>query len=226
MFNLETSINEWKAQLNKNNTLTNDDICELESHILDEIDSLLLKNLNEEEAFLIASHRLGSTETISSEFTKVNHRSIWLNKFKWFLSGFILISFMENLITGISTSITAILYSSNILSTNYVTPISLLTNVFFLVLLITIIFSNRFSSFVSKIYNGKKSTLYIILGILTFMNCIGFILIRPIYSRFISPQIFGEISIGSAYFMFVWVISLSCILFFIQRKNTLSPTTK
>ncbi|KZL90305.1 permease prefix domain 1-containing protein [Clostridium magnum] len=75
MFRLKDSIEIWKQKLSNSNSFTNSDIEELESHLLDEIEILKEKELTEEEAFYVASSRLGSVELLSSEFTKINTKS-------------------------------------------------------------------------------------------------------------------------------------------------------
>ena len=61
-FNLENNIQKWKAILTKKNNLTKSNIIELENHLIDLIDDLESKGLNEEESFIIAKKRIGKTE--------------------------------------------------------------------------------------------------------------------------------------------------------------------
>ena len=55
-----------------NGALTPDDVTELTQHLNDEIAELQSKGLNDEEAWLIARHRIGSPVMINEEFEKVN----------------------------------------------------------------------------------------------------------------------------------------------------------
>lgn len=45
MFQLDKSLEDWKGKLINSNTMTESDVDELESHLLDEIDELKGKNL-------------------------------------------------------------------------------------------------------------------------------------------------------------------------------------
>ena len=45
------------------------------------------RGLATEEAFLIASRRIGSSSQLGTEFGKVNVRSLWLNRILWMLIG-------------------------------------------------------------------------------------------------------------------------------------------
>ena len=71
-FNLADAVENWKKSLSDNYSMTSDNIEELESHLLDEIDDLKSKGLNEEEAFSIAIKQIGTKDFLVSEFGKVN----------------------------------------------------------------------------------------------------------------------------------------------------------
>jgi hypothetical protein len=78
-FNLENNIQKWKAILTKKNNLTKSNIIELENHLIDLIDDLESKGLNEEESFIIAKKRIGKTEDICLEFDKINSNFSFIN---------------------------------------------------------------------------------------------------------------------------------------------------
>lgn len=70
MFNLEEAISSWRLQLQGASRLLDSHAEELESHLRDGIDELTSPSLSIEEAFLLASSRLGSVESLASEFRK------------------------------------------------------------------------------------------------------------------------------------------------------------
>jgi hypothetical protein len=84
MFDLNEQINKWRSNLAQSQTLGNSDIDELESHLREEIENLTDLKLSDEEAFLIATHRLGSTDSLAEEYEKINrgvkfrHRLFWI----------------------------------------------------------------------------------------------------------------------------------------------------
>ena len=95
-FNLENNIQKWKAILTKKNNLTKSNIIELENHLLDLIDDLESKGLNEEESFIIAKKRIGKTEDICLEFDKINSNFSFINNSIPYIKGaLIYISFIN-----------------------------------------------------------------------------------------------------------------------------------
>lgn len=86
-FNLESSLKNWRIALEHSPVLRGADIQELEDHLRDAIELLLAKGHAEEEAFEIATRRLGSHRELACEFGKMNSREIWLDRALWFLVG-------------------------------------------------------------------------------------------------------------------------------------------
>jgi hypothetical protein len=69
----------------------------------EEIDSLTASKLSEQEAFLVATHRLGDTESLAAEFAKVNTSILWRKRLFWIVAG-LLSYFVAKYITGIASS--------------------------------------------------------------------------------------------------------------------------
>jgi len=87
MFNLKEAILKWRSELMQRESYSGSDVEELESHLRDEIGNLTLVSLSEEEAFLVATARLGDGDVLASEFAKVNVKAIWLRRFFWMAAG-------------------------------------------------------------------------------------------------------------------------------------------
>ncbi|SHI77429.1 permease prefix domain 1-containing protein [Desulfosporosinus lacus] len=77
MFDLETEVHSWSDHLRAHGNLSDADIHELENHLRDEIEDLIVAGLTPDEAFLISVKRLGNVDAISHEFAKVNTESLW-----------------------------------------------------------------------------------------------------------------------------------------------------
>ncbi len=77
MFDLELNINSWCDHLRSSGKLSEDDVLELENHLREQIDDLVEKGLDKEEAFLISVKRLGNINLISEEYSKVNTENLW-----------------------------------------------------------------------------------------------------------------------------------------------------
>jgi putative ABC transport system permease protein len=76
MFDMEKAIIQWKKTLRKNEALEDGTIVELESHLRDEIDSLIRSGIGEEEAFEKAAAEIGITDDIGQEFYKTYTRRL------------------------------------------------------------------------------------------------------------------------------------------------------
>ena len=81
-FDLTTALARWPADLAARGNLEPGKIAELESHLRDSIADLQQRGLDDAEAFLIATRRLGSPAQIEEEFEKgestlLPRRALW-----------------------------------------------------------------------------------------------------------------------------------------------------
>jgi drug/metabolite transporter (DMT)-like permease len=90
MSDVERQIERWRGCLTGSESLAGSDIDELESHLREETEHLRSLGLSDEEAFLIARHRLGDTPTLDCEFSKVNVRRRILQRVSWGIMGVLL----------------------------------------------------------------------------------------------------------------------------------------
>ncbi|GAB4020262.1 hypothetical protein GCM10028773_25550 [Spirosoma koreense] len=65
----------WLSQLEQRGTFTKDDLQELQSHLLDGMDALQATGLSQQEAFLVATHRVGTVDVLAEEFDKLDRPS-------------------------------------------------------------------------------------------------------------------------------------------------------
>ena len=87
MFDLNKAINSWRMNLSAKQTCAKSDIDEMETHLREEIDSLTASKLSEQEAFLVATHRLGDNDSLAAEFAKVNTSILWRKRLFWMVAG-------------------------------------------------------------------------------------------------------------------------------------------
>jgi hypothetical protein len=85
MFNLESSITEWRRQMLAAGLKTDKRLDELESHLREEISALKSAGAAEAVAFEQAVARLGSPHLVSTEFNKIGVGHIWPVKIGWAL---------------------------------------------------------------------------------------------------------------------------------------------
>jgi hypothetical protein len=230
MFQLKDSIENWKQKLSNSNSFTSSDIEELESHLLEEVDLLKEKELTEEEAFYVASSRLGSVELLSSEFTKINTNSIYLKRIAWFLGGYILISFIQQLIAAFSLLSTSYLYTLNTLYPDQYPYLSLIISVIistiFLYFLLTPKYQllSKIQSSFNYLFVFKKLLLMLLFFLLIVMNSLGFALLRSIVMNkiWISVEVYTKISVSETIFVTIWSIILCVTFMVISYKKSRS----
>jgi len=87
MFDLNNSVLNWKNSLKSRDSFTTENIDELESHLNEQISDLNLAGLNDEEAFWVAQKRIGTIQSLDSEFTKINNLNVLNKKIYWMLTG-------------------------------------------------------------------------------------------------------------------------------------------
>jgi hypothetical protein len=102
MFDLDESIGRWRRRLSRDETVRPSDLDELESHLRDQVDGLREAGLSYEEAFLVATRRLGDPEHLSEEFAKVHGDSVWGYRFFWMTVGLLAFFLIGSLSTGVS----------------------------------------------------------------------------------------------------------------------------
>ena len=98
MFQLDQAIGEWRRDCCQGGAISESSAVELEDHLRDSIERLCGSGLSEEEAFLVACHRLGKPSQLQSEFSKVHQGRIWLSRVILMLGGYLAISLLLKLI--------------------------------------------------------------------------------------------------------------------------------
>jgi hypothetical protein len=96
------SVDHWFEQLKSVPSLTTSNSEELKSHLLDTMDDLKRGGLDEEEAFWIASRRLGDIVSLADEFGEVNMPVIQMRKIILVLTG-IIVFFIFNSLMHLTT---------------------------------------------------------------------------------------------------------------------------
>jgi hypothetical protein len=86
-FNLNLSVQDWRNQLRQSAAYRATDVEELESHLRDSVEKLVAGGLSDQEAFLVASQRIGPGRALEREFAKVNQANVWLDRLLWMLVG-------------------------------------------------------------------------------------------------------------------------------------------
>jgi hypothetical protein len=96
MFDLETAIADWKQSLFARESLSTEDIAELESHLRDHVSSSDSMGLSGDEAFLIAQRRVGQPSDLDAEFAKETSINRWVHRSKWMCIGILALIFVRS----------------------------------------------------------------------------------------------------------------------------------
>ena len=101
MFDLDQHIKEWRHQLLQRESVALTEVDELEGHLRDTVEELSL-TVQPDEAFLLATRRVGSPDAIALEFSKINGARTWTRRTQWMLAGYLVISLGLGLIGTVS----------------------------------------------------------------------------------------------------------------------------
>src|SRR5688572_6049888 len=91
-FSLNGSIIQWRENLRSNAAIRSEDADELESHLHDTMAALSGKGLSDEEAFLVATHRIGQPTALAEEFDYARPATAWRERTAWIILGALLFS--------------------------------------------------------------------------------------------------------------------------------------
>jgi hypothetical protein len=218
-FNCNEQIDKWIKSLLLEGSFTESDGEELKSHLYDSMDELKKKGLDEEEAFLIAKKRLGSSEDWRYDFEMINRGIIQMRRSVIILSG-ILAYFLIYYIV-LFTSKLLFLFSTYFVNNEFLISViwvkRFIFSVYFLfILLFASIFflEDRVLSFFERL-KFRPVTVLIILFI-----AVGFALADTILVPFLNNLIKSNLSMSDYlydiffYFRFVFPF-LFCVSFVI-----------
>ena len=215
-FQLEIAIEDYLQNLQVKGNYTPDDIMELKTHLLDEVDDLKKLQLDEEEAFMIARKRLGKEDILCNEYKKVNG-NVFYNRdlFVMVLSicTFLLFSYLYT-ISQNGLQYFAIYEAKNVFAlgiTNYIFQILIVTGFIYLVFN-SKIYLNRISSLFSKSPANFSTLLIILMVTLYFIDLSSQkILIRHLSSDIIRER-YSQFTIDHDIFIAVKIILGSIVL--------------
>src|SRR5262249_17528298 len=91
-FDVTAAIQRWRDNLSRSPNFRTADINELESHLRESMDELRARGLSADEAFTIASRRIGPAPALAAEFGIINPGSIWMDRMLWMLIGWACLS--------------------------------------------------------------------------------------------------------------------------------------
>ena len=90
-FDLDQALRQWRASLQNLGGLHAEELEELEGHLRESISVLHARGLPAQEAFMIATRRLGSKRQLSDEFAKANPQRAWTERAMWMVAGVLVV---------------------------------------------------------------------------------------------------------------------------------------
>jgi hypothetical protein len=107
-FELNQAIQRWRENLANSPAFRRENLNELESHLRDSLAALKARGLPAEDAFLVATRRIGKSQQLEPEFSKLNRGTVWLGRAMWMLIGLQVWPFFESLMSGIAGNLFAL----------------------------------------------------------------------------------------------------------------------
>jgi hypothetical protein len=101
-FDLNPAIQNWRQQLAESPAFSGENLDELEVHLRDSVARLQGCGLSVEEAWIIATKRIGKSATLETEFSRVNQTTVWGWRALWMLLGIQVWSLVSGLLNDIA----------------------------------------------------------------------------------------------------------------------------
>ena len=183
MFDLTQAIKKWRSGMLAESAFRRSDVDELQAHVLDTIDDLESKGLSKEEAFMVALHRTGDGAVLREEYVKAQPRNPLVNQLGWAVSGFLLITAIQELLRFATLILPEMLYNTGAFQAEYfgilhallslLIPIFLVGGVVYLAMAIKGTRRDRWLGISNRIIGGLR-THSLTLGVLAvFIVCAG-----------------------------------------------------
>ena len=171
-FNIQEKLEDWLKKIKSEPSFTEADSEELKSHLLDSIDQLKDTGLNDEEAFLIASRRIGTTVDWEDGYSQANNQVIQMRRSLLIFAGVLVYFCMYYFIESTSKLLLIILLFADMydyLAVNWVSRYLMGVHFVFIVLFTCIYFMEKKTiSFIENVKLKPKHTLLLLLATIVF----------------------------------------------------------
>ncbi len=101
MFELETTIEDWKLSFGKNDAVSPEETLELEEHLRELMIDLGKSGLSQREAFMVGADRLGHPSELEQEYAKINIGAQWRKRVFWMLTGYIAMTVVGTIVSAV-----------------------------------------------------------------------------------------------------------------------------
>ena len=167
-FKIQNHIESWFHKLKAEPSITEADAEELKSHLLDLIETLQNKGLDEQEAFLVASKRIGKFNDWGEEYRQENNPVLQIRRSVIILAGVLFYFFLHHFIEIVAKTFYITLLINDIdgyIALKWVSNYLLAICFFFVIILTTIFYSEK--KIVTLIEQVKFNPTHTVLFLLT-----------------------------------------------------------
>lgn len=165
-FNIQEQIDHWVGKIKSEPSFTESDSQELKSHLLDSIDQLKDTGLNDEEAFWVASRRIGTTVDWEEDYSQANNQVIQIRRSVLILAGVLVYFCLYYFIESTSKLLFIILLSEDIngyLAVNWVSRYLIGAHIVIIMIVASIYFMEKKTiSFIENVKMKPKYTLLLL----------------------------------------------------------------
>lgn len=165
-FNIQEQIDHWVSKIKSEPSFTESDSEELKSHLLDSIDQLKDTGLNDEEAFWVASRRIGTSVDWEEDYSQINNQVIQMRRSVLILAGVLVYFCLYYFIESTSRLLFIILLSKDIngyLALSWVFRYLIGADFVFIILVTGIYFMEKKTvSFIENVKMKPKYTLLLL----------------------------------------------------------------
>ncbi len=212
---LDTLLRTWEESFKQSHAYTKSDIHELKSHLLDIYDEMLENGLDEEEAFFIASKRLGRPINWEDEFKQTNQPFIQTRKALLLIAGIIFyyLSFYFTAFIAKSTIVIGSLINIDIITLVLVNKIVLgipllLVTFFFISLVVN---DDYLYQHIEKMHINARQAIYAV--VFTLLFALGDRCMVPLLKNAV-PALYWKNKLWDMYMYFEYIYLLIIIIGF------------
>jgi len=94
-FDLNRELSQWRLALGGREGITTDQALELETHLRELIGTWQAKGLTEEEAFWVATRRVGNLDALAAQFIQADPTMVWRGRVFWMVIGLLVIPLLQ-----------------------------------------------------------------------------------------------------------------------------------
>lgn len=241
MSDMNIEVVAWRRQLEQADGVTADDVMELESHLLQEMDALQRSGLRPDESFVIASRRLGHPCELAAEYSKNDSLAMWKRPARLVLWGMLLLE-VVTLLWSAMYLILGLLDWADLISRILQLQIALTVDISYALILIAMwALAGRPQGIVARTLGklefaiqSRAGALSLVLG--TALVAVGQVVLRVWLAAFLEQAQYGQFFSTNLYRTslvvqlavprMIWSVAIATLLVLLTRSETPKRITR